>query len=281
VVFKRHFPIHQIFERSCELGVFRLTADQITQIFGVRKHKRLRGKLHSMLEKVDHGHHVLRIYGKSLVARLYEKCSTFLRLEICVNRMKDLGLNKGLEQLDALRQTLLAATDRLAAFEAELLNVHVDFPLFQRLALPIAVGHTKIPGIKIHDTRMMRLLEVLLHGGPQLAGWRTAQIHAAILEAFGLPPERYSLTQLRYDLRKLKAHGLLDRIGRTYAYRLTEKGIRIGSMFILFHKRVCGPLANSLFHHRPENRTPQPAKIERAYHQADTAIQNLIDVLAA
>jgi hypothetical protein len=165
-VFRRHFPIHQIFERSCELGVFRLTADTITQIFGVRKHKRLRGKFHSVLEKVDHGHHVLRVYCKALVARLYEKFSTFLRIEICVNRMKDLGLNKGLEQLDALRQKLLAATDRLAGFEAELLNVHVDFPLFQRLALPIAVGHIRIPGIKIHDTRMMRLLEVLLHGVP-------------------------------------------------------------------------------------------------------------------
>jgi hypothetical protein len=57
-VFRRHFPIHRFFERSCELGVFRLSADQITQIFGFRKHKRLRGKFHSMLEKVDHGHHV-------------------------------------------------------------------------------------------------------------------------------------------------------------------------------------------------------------------------------
>ena len=280
-VFRRHFPIHHIFERSCELGVFRLTADQITQLFGFRKHKRLRGKFHSMLEKVDHGHHVLRVYCKGLVARLYEKFSTFLRIEICVNRMKDLGLNKGLEQLDALRQNLLAATDRLAGFEAELLNVHVDFPLFQRLALPIAVGHTRIPGIKIQDTRMMRLMEVLLHGGPQLGGWRTAQIHAAILAAFGLAAERYSLTQLRYDVRKLKAHGLLERIGRTYAYRLTEKGIRTGALFILFHKRVCGPLANSLFHHRPEDRSPQPAKIERAYHEADVAVQNLIDLVAA
>jgi hypothetical protein len=126
-----------------------------------------------------------------------------------VNRLKDLGLNKGLENLPALRQKLIAATDRLAGFEAELLNVHVDFPLFQRLALPIAVGHTRIPGIKIHDTRMMRLMEVLLHGGPQLGGWRTAQIHTAILAAFGLTAERYSLTQLRYDVRKLKAHGLL------------------------------------------------------------------------
>jgi hypothetical protein len=69
----------------------------------------------------------------------------------------------------------------------------------------------------------------------------------------GLTADRYSLTQLRYDLRKLKAHGLLERMGRTYAYRLTDKGIRAGTLLILFHKRVCGPLANSLFQHRPED----------------------------
>jgi hypothetical protein len=155
-IFRRHFPIHKIFERSCELGLFRLTADKIAQIFGIRKHQRIRGKLHSMLEKLDHGHHVLRVYCKSLVARMYEKFATFLRLEICVNRLKDLGLHKGLENLNALRQKLVAATDRLAGLEAELLNVHVDFPLFQRLALPILSGRTQIPGIKIQDTRMMR-----------------------------------------------------------------------------------------------------------------------------
>jgi hypothetical protein len=225
-VFRRHFPIHNIFERSCELGVFRLTADAITQIFGVRKHKRLRGKLHSMLEKLDHGHHVLRVYCKSLVARMYEKFGTFLRVEICVNRLKDLGLNKGLGNLNALRQKLVTMTDRLAGFEADLLNVHVDFPLFQRLALPIVSGRTTIPGIKIHDTRIMRLLEVLLHGGPQLAGWRTVQIHAAILQAFGLRADTYSLTQLRYDLRKLKAHALLQREARATAIASPKKGPR-------------------------------------------------------
>jgi len=98
VVLRHSFPIHHLFERACELGVFRLTADVITQIFGVRKHRRMRGKLHTMLENLDHGHHVLRVYCKALVARMYEKFSTFLRLEICVNRMKDLGLKKGLDQ---------------------------------------------------------------------------------------------------------------------------------------------------------------------------------------
>lgn len=280
-LFRRNFPIHKIFERSCELGVFRLTADKVAQIFGVRKHKRIRGKLHSLLGKLDHGHHVLRVYCKNLVARMYEKFATFLRLEICVNRLKDLGLNKGLENLNALRQKLVAATDRMADFEAELLNVHVDFPLFQRLALPIPSGRTKIPGIKIQDTRMMRLMEVLLHGGSQLGGWRTVQIHQAIRAAFDLPAEVYTLTQLRYDLRKMKGHGLLERDGQRYCYRLTEKGKRVAAMFVLFHKRICGPLANSLFHHRPEAVSNPPAKIEVAYHKADAAIQKLVDLIAA
>jgi hypothetical protein len=280
-IFRRNFPIHKLFQRSAELGVFCLTADKIAQIFGVRKHKRLRGKLHSMLEKLDHGHHVLRLYCKSLVARLYEKFSTFLRLEICVNRLRDLGLNKGLENLDALREKLVVITDRLAGFQAELLNVHVDFPLFQRLALPLYSGKSKIPGIKIQDTRMIRLMEVLLHGGPQLAGWRTIQIWQALQSAFSLSLQDYTLNQLRYDLRKMKGHGLLERMGKQYAYRLTEKGARVAAMFVLFHKRICGPLANSLFHHRPRRRSPPPVKIETAYHKADAAIQKLIDLLAA
>jgi hypothetical protein len=280
-IFKRHFPIHKIFEHSCELSLFRLAADKVAYIFGVRVTKRLRGKLYSVLEKLDPGHHVLRVYCKNMVGRMYEKFSTFLRVEVCVNRMKDLGLNKGLENLQELRQKLVAITDRFAGFEAQSLNVHVDFPLFQRMALPVTVGKTKIAGIKIHDTRMIRLMEVLLRGGTQLNGWRSADIHEAILSTFGLPATAYNLTQLRYDLRKMKAHGLVERIGRSYVYRLSDKGVKAALMFILFHKRVCGPLANSLFHHRPDETLKPDSKIEAAFHKADHAIERVLDLLAA
>ena len=101
-----------------------------------------------------------------------------------------------------MRETLAGVADRFAAFEAEALNVQVDFPLFQRLALPIVSAHSRIPGIQIHHTRLIRLMQVLLHAGPTLSGWRTAQIHHRVLTTFDLDSETYSLTQLRYDLRK-------------------------------------------------------------------------------
>jgi len=52
-------------------------------------------------------------------------------------------------------------------------------------------------------------------------------------------------------------------------------------MFILFHKRVCGPLANSLFHHRPEETLKPASKVETAYYKADRAIQQVLNLLAA
>jgi hypothetical protein len=281
LVFRRNLPIHQLFERSCDLGLLRLTPDKITQIFGFRLTKRLRGKLQTVLEHVEHGHHVFRACAKSAVLRMYEKGSTFLRLEALSNRLTDFGLGKSLDNLDAVRETLAAVTDRFAAFEATALNVHIEFPLFQRLALPIATGRTKVPGIKVHDTRMLRLMEVLLHSGTQIHGWRTADLHHALLAAFALTPTTYTLTQLRYDLRKMKAHALIERDGSRYAYRLTDKGCKVALVFVLFHQRVCGPLANSLFNQAPAPDSPPATPLEKAYRKADKAIQQVLELLAA
>ena len=129
------------------------------------------------------------------------------------------------------------------------------------------VGAVRYPGIKIHDVRVIRLLEVLLHGGTHVGGWTAGQVHHAVLTTFQLSERAYGLNQLRYDLRKLKGHGLLERDGSRYAYRLSSKGVQVALLFLFFHKRLCGPIANS--------------RLEAAYHRADKAIENVVQLLAA
>jgi len=280
-IFKRHFPIHKIFERSCEIGLWRMTANRISQIFGVRLTQKLRGKLATVIEQIDHGHHVFRVNFKNALLRQYEKFSRFLRNELLSNNLTDFGLRKGLDHLHAVRQKFRAITDRFAGFQAQCLNVHVDFPLLQRLALPITIGTVRYPGIRLQDVRVIRLLEVLLHGSTTVGGWTAKQIHQAVLATFNLSPKNYALNQLRYDLRKLKGHGLLQRDGRRYAYRLTTKGVQVALLFLFFHKRLCGPLAHSCFHHQPDADHRPESKLEGAYHKADKAIQQIVDLLAA
>jgi len=204
-IFKRNFPIHKLFERSCELGLWRLTGDKIAEIFGTRLNRRMRGKLATVIDRIEHGHHVFRAYFKNAFLKQYEKFATFLRNELVSNNLADFSLKKGLDHLDAVRERFQTITARFAGFQAQWLNVHVDFPLLQRLALPITIGAVRYPGIKIHDPRVIRLLEVLLHGGSHLGGWTAKQIHRAVLTAFHLSDTAYRLNQLRYDLRKLKS----------------------------------------------------------------------------
>src|SRR5246500_4927964 len=223
-IFKRNFPIHKLFERSCELGLWRLTADKIAEIFGTRLNRKMRGKLATVIDRIEHGHHVFRAYFKNAFLKQYEKFTAFLRNELVSNNLTDFRLKKGLDHLDAVRQRFQTITARFASYQAQWLNVHVDFPLLQRIALPITIGSVVYPGIKIHETRIIRLMEVLLHGGTQVGGWTAKQIHEAVLTTFGLSERGYRLNQLRYDLRKLKGHALLERDGSRYAYRLTTKG---------------------------------------------------------
>jgi hypothetical protein len=117
-------------------------------------------------------------------------------------------------------------------------------------------------------------MQVLLHNGCAVSGWRSAQIHQALLATFGLSAQHYGLNQLRYDLRKLKGHGLLECDGKRYAYRLTD------SLFPLSPAPL-RTLANSLFHHRPDVTSQPKSKLEVAFYRADSSIANVIKLLEA
>jgi hypothetical protein len=68
--------------------------------------------------------------------------------------------------------------------KGEQLNVHTDFPLLQRIALPITVGAARHPDIKIQGIRIICLLDVLLDAGTQVGGWTTREIDEAVLATF-------------------------------------------------------------------------------------------------
>lgn len=281
-VFRHGSALRRLHQRSCELGLWRLSADKISVIFGQRLTRRLKGKLQTTLERMQHGAHVLRAYCRGGFLKQYEKLGAFLRQELVANNLADFGLKKGLDHLEAARRKFAAALDRFAQHQAALMDVHVEHELLAELARPALQGRTKVAGIKLHDARLMRLMELLLQAGVGGAGFSAAQLHRELLERLELTAADYSLTQLRYDLRKLKVQGLIVRQGKSYRYELSERGRKAIALLVLLHKRVCGPLADSLFGQRPSAASASgQGKMEAAYHKADRAIGAIIRLLAA
>ena len=56
-------------------------------------------------------------------------------------------------------------------------------------------------------------------------------LHQAVLTVLHIGADHYGLDQLRYDLRKIKAHELLTGDGKLYAHPLTEKGTKDAFLF--------------------------------------------------
>jgi hypothetical protein len=281
-IFRSSWPIRSIFRRSCELGVYLLSADRITQLFGRRVTKRFAGKLQTVVERIEHGQHVLRAYCRHSFFKAYEKAATFLRLELVCNNLKDFKLKKTLPYWEDMRAKFLEATDRWVNTQAQHLNVHGQFDLVARLAKTITTGKTKVAGIKLENQRLMRLLEVLLQkAAGELRLFTSACLYAIVSDQYHLKPSDYTINQLRYDLRKLRAHGLIERIPHSYDYRLSHNGHKIALLMVQLRRRLYGPLAYGLIRHRPNQQHAPQSKFERAYYKVEKAIDELIALLAA
>jgi hypothetical protein len=281
-IFKRSWPIQAIFRRSCELGAYLLTGDRLTNLFGQRLNKRFKGKFQTVVERVEQGQFVFRAHFRNSFLKAYVKAATFLRLEIVSNNLKDFRLKKTLPHWEAIRPHFQQVTERWTEVQAEHLNVHGQLDLLARLGKPVIENNTKVAGIKLENTRLMRLIELVLQkASGNLRSWTTARLHRALLDQFQIKPSDYTLNQLRYDLRKLRLHGLIERIPHTYYYRLTSAGQKEVILLVQFRRRIYGPLAFGLLRHRPNRQHSPDSQFERAYFKVEAAIDELIDLMAA
>src|SRR5262245_41619233 len=107
----------------------------------------MQGKLATIIDRIEHSHHVFRAYFKHAFLKQYEKFSTFLRNELVSNNLADFRLKKGSDHLDAIRERFQTITGRFAAFQAQWLNVHVDFPA----PAPCPPGHRRRGPLSRHQ----------------------------------------------------------------------------------------------------------------------------------
>ena len=86
----------------------------------------------------------------------------------------------------------------------------------------------------------------------------------------GLLGADYNANQMSYDLRRLRLHGLIERVEGTNTYRLTPEGARTVVFYTRVRDRLLGPLLDA--GHQP----PAPPEIRRALTQIDRSLTGYI-----
>jgi DNA-binding transcriptional ArsR family regulator len=74
----------------------------------------------------------------------------------------------------------------------------------------------------------------------------SADLYAPALAALGNTETEYARASLRYDLSKLRAKGLVERIPKSRRYRLIGKGYAICVAFLELFEKIYAPLTAGL-----------------------------------
>ena len=97
---------------------------------------------------------------------------------------------------------------------------------------------TRIPGLRFGDDRVHALLRALLVHRLLPHGFTNRELRTLIAPLLGKRFEDITAGQMTYDLRRLRAHGLIERIPRTRRYHVTDTGLQHALLFTHAHDHL-------------------------------------------
>ncbi|MBV8522006.1 MAG: hypothetical protein JOY71_07755, partial [Acetobacteraceae bacterium] len=176
---------------------------------------------------------------------------------------------------------LASINDNYLDIQQDILETFVDRGQLQHLAQPTYTPSGKrIPGLKLDKSAAMALMRALVRFAQIAAAgtFSTTEIHPHVTAALGGTAERYSLCSLRYDLSKLRAKGLVEKLPRSRRYRLPANGYSVCLIFLKLVDRLCAPLAAALLSPvRGDAAFPRKklSLLDRLYQRLTTALDRL------
>jgi len=184
----------------------------------------------------------LHVLYKHAQIKQYHKLGKALRTETTINQAMDFGLGKRLTNLPALRQIGSTANRRLLAVQRLSHDPITGDSVLRSACDPVIHANgTRIAGLRVTDPRAQALLHILLIFRLHPGGFLNKDLRALLGEYLGRPPQGPgSITpgQATYDLRRLREHGLIERIPHTHRYQVTPAGLRHAMFLTRVHDRI-------------------------------------------
>jgi len=214
----------------------------------------------------------LHIDYKRTKIKQYHKEGRALRTETTINDTRDFGIGKRLTNLPALREIGFSANRRLLGVQRLSHNPIRAAEAFTAVHEPILTDTgQRTAGLRLGDRRVHALLQALLVFRLLPAGFRNRDLRELLGGLLGRTPGAITAGQVSYDLRRLRAHGLITRIPRTHRYRLTDTGGDHAKLLTHIHTRLLQPGLAQLTDPDP----PTASTLRTAAHAYQRALDQL------
>lgn len=106
---------------------------------------------------------------------------------------------------------------------------------------PVIVDSHRAAALRFADPRVQALFHVLLLFVLVQGTFAHNDVREHLAPLLGHKPSQYSTGRVTYDLRRLRRHGLIERIPQTHRYRITPIGLRTALFCTRLYNRALRP----------------------------------------
>lgn len=256
----------QVIRDNLDLG----RPDRVQLIFNRRITRRTPGRFRTRIitEGVTPSLHIE--YKKTRIKQ-YHKLGRALRTETTINDSYDFAIGRRLKNLTALREVGFTANQRVLHVQRLSHDASIGEAAFATLQQPTEVQGQRASALRFGDPRILALLAALVLFRLLPQGFANRDLRQHVAQIREQPPEQISRGAMTYDLRRLRLHGLIERIPRTHRYRVTDPGFRVALFFTRSYARLLRPGLAVLLTEQPTAPTP----LRQAFQRVETEIHKI------
>lgn len=217
----------------------------------------------------------LHVDYKSSRIKQYHKEGRALRTETTINNTRDFGIGKHLRNLPALRSIGFQANRRLLDVQTVSHDCAIGEDAFDQVVRPIEVDGQRATALRFGDARTQALLNALVMFSVQTQGFTHAQLRTHLANLLGINPGDFGAGRMTYDLRRLRLHGLIQRIPKTNRYQITAQGLKVAMFFSRTYTRLLRPGLAEITEPLARSRSPLRAAFDRVHSAIDQRCEDL------
>jgi hypothetical protein len=249
IIFRSKDDLSPIYDAISRTAIHAVKAENVATFLGRKLTGNYRDEMgndfHTRVEGTRIKHHM----GPTSI-KMYDKFGLVLRIETTVNdvsffkhhRMveqrdgtttfKLAPLKKNIYSLKDLRGLLSASNRRYLEFISALEDPSVGTKALQKVSLPVTENGRTYRGFNFFSADDDLVLSSIVRGEYTISGMRNSNLQSY------LPDKKPAW--ISRCLKRLRVHGLIKRVGRTYKYYLTDlgrravlTGLKLREMFII------------------------------------------------
>jgi hypothetical protein len=197
------------------------------------------------------------------------------RTETTINNTRDFFIGKRLCNLPVLRQVGFQANRRILEVERLSQDCAVGEEAMLKLNRPVEVHGQRASALRITDLRVLALWHLLVWFRLLPCGFANRDLREQLAVLTGQPPHHITQGKMTYDLRRLRLHGMIERVAKTHRYRVTDFGFRAALFFTRTHARLYRPVVAEVLPNAPpidsqlqRHLAKIKAEIDRRVHDA-------------